>query len=172
MTPNADYFTPLSRAVASLDRDSYAARYAVYDREHKALLRRLATAEQPCPDVAGEEQAFRDAILRIEFGDTDGQPALVPQDEPAEEAPPEPPRRDAAWREVRPAEVRPAEVRPAEVGPVARETFESDLPSIDPPDLPMEPPARQLAVLGVGGSSGLRCDDGRVADSRSHDRGR
>src|SRR3979409_1920219 len=84
MTPN-DYLTLLSRAVASLDRDSYAARYAVYDREHKALLRRLATAEQPCPDVAGEEQAFRDAILRIEFGDADGQPALVPQDEPAAE---------------------------------------------------------------------------------------
>src|SRR6267154_2808466 len=79
MTLNVDHFTPLSRAVASIDRDSYAARFAVYDREHKALLRRLATAEVPCSDVdiAREERAFRDAIRRIEFADEDNdQPTL------------------------------------------------------------------------------------------------
>jgi hypothetical protein len=100
MTLNVDHFTPLSRAVASIDRDSYAARFAIYDREHKALLRRLATADSPCSDadVAREEQAFRDAIRRIEFADEDDQPTLVPQDEPAEEAPPGL-RRDPAWQE-------------------------------------------------------------------------
>jgi hypothetical protein len=100
MTPNVDHFTPLSRAVASIDRDSYAARFAIYDREHKALLRRLATADSPCSDadVAREEQAFRDAIRRIEFADEDDQPTLVPQDEPAAEAPPEP-RLDPVWQE-------------------------------------------------------------------------
>src|SRR5882757_2384692 len=61
MMLNVDHFTPLSRAVASIDRDSYAARFAVYEREHKALLRRLATASVPCSDadVAREERAFR-----------------------------------------------------------------------------------------------------------------
>ncbi len=113
-----DHFTPLSRAVASIDRDAYAARYAVYDQAHKALLRRLATADTPCSDadIAREEQAFRDAIRRIEFADTDAQPTLVPQDEPLAdeplanelarseplaseplgEAPPEP-QRDLVW---------------------------------------------------------------------------
>jgi hypothetical protein len=81
-----DHFTPLSRAVASIDRDAYAARFAVYDREHKKLLRRLATADSPVSDadIAREEQAFRDAIRRIEFADEGGQATLVPQDEPAE----------------------------------------------------------------------------------------
>jgi hypothetical protein len=86
-----DYFTPLSRAVASIDRDAYAARFAVYDREHKKLLRRLATADSPVSDadIAREEQAFRDAIRRIEFGDEGEQATLVPQDEPAEAPQPE-----------------------------------------------------------------------------------
>jgi hypothetical protein len=93
---NIDHFTPLSRAVASIDRDAYAARFAVYDREHKALLRRLAAAAPVSDaDVAREEQAFREAIRRIEFGDEDDQPTLVPADEPVEEASPEP--RLAAW---------------------------------------------------------------------------
>jgi hypothetical protein len=84
-----DHFTPLSRAVASIDCDAYAARFAVYDQAHKALLRRLATAESACSeaDVAREEQAFRDAIRRIEFADQDGQPTLVPQDEPLADQP-------------------------------------------------------------------------------------
>jgi hypothetical protein len=148
MTPNADYFTPLSRAVASIDRDSYAARFAVYDREHKALLRRLATADSPCSDadVAREEQAFRDAIRRIEcadeFAEEGEQPTLVPQDEPVEEAPPEP-RRAAAWAEVRaaevgPVEVNPADLRPADLRPMAGETF-------DEPDL-AEPPEPGFAI--------------------------
>jgi hypothetical protein len=99
-----DHFTPLSRAVASIDRDDYAARFAVYDREHKALLRRLATAAAPvsAADVASQERAFRDAIRRIEFGDDEHEPTLVPQDEPVSEAPPEP-RPDPTWPQPRPA---------------------------------------------------------------------
>jgi hypothetical protein len=86
-----DHFTPLSRAVASIDRDAYAARFAVYDREHKKLLRRLATADSQVSDadIAREEQAFRDAIRRIEFADEGEQATLVPQDEPAEAPQPE-----------------------------------------------------------------------------------
>jgi hypothetical protein len=122
-----DHFTPLSRAVASIDRDAYAARYAVYDQAHKALLRRLASADTPCSeaDIAREEKAFRDAIRRIEFDDAEAQPTLVPQDEPlADEplaneppgaAPPEP-RRDLVWPRPRPR----------------RETLDvADLPSLD-----------------------------------------
>jgi hypothetical protein len=102
MMLKVDHFTPLSRAVASIDRDAYAARFAVYDREHKALLRRLATADSPCSDadVAREEQAFRDAIRRIEFADEDDRATLVPQSEPVEEAPPVP-RSEPVWPEPR-----------------------------------------------------------------------
>ena len=61
----------LSRAVESLDRDAYAARGVIYDREHKALLKRLISSSAPCTDadIAREERAFRDAVRRIEFPD-------------------------------------------------------------------------------------------------------
>jgi hypothetical protein len=66
-----DPYTVLSRAVASIDRDSYAVRFAIYDKEHKLLLQRLASASPTLSnaDIAREEQAFRDAIRKIEFGD-------------------------------------------------------------------------------------------------------
>jgi hypothetical protein len=103
MTLKLDHFTPLSRAVASIDRDAYAARFAVYDREHKKLLRRLATAESPVSDaeIAREEQAFRDAIRRIEFADEGEQATLVPQDGPVEAALPAA-RPEPAWPQLRP----------------------------------------------------------------------
>jgi hypothetical protein len=102
--PKVDHFTSLSRAVAAIDRDSYAARFAVYDREHKALLRQLASADQSVSDadIAREEQAFRDAIRRIEFAELDDEPTLVPQDEPFEAPPPLEPRRPPVWSHVRP----------------------------------------------------------------------
>jgi hypothetical protein len=164
MSVNADYFTPLARAVGAMDRDAYAARFAVYDREHKALLRRLASAEEPCSDadVAREEQAFRDAIRRIEFADeadVDDQPSLVPQDEPDEETPPAP--RRAPWADVRPAgprpldghplEVSPPDLRPPEMNPPEPETFDlASLPGIDrlEPGIAVEPFAR-LPVLAL-----------------------
>jgi len=71
MPQKVNYYAVLSRAVATLDRDAYGARGAVYDREHRAMLRRLALADPRCTEqeVAEEEQAFRDAIRRIEFPD-------------------------------------------------------------------------------------------------------
>jgi hypothetical protein len=113
-----DHFTPLSRAVASIDRDAYAARFAIYDRAHKALLQRLATADSPVSDadIAGEEQAFRDAIRRIEFADENDQPTLVPHDGPSKAVPPEP-RLDSAWPQL---------------GAPRHETLDaSNLPSLD-----------------------------------------
>ncbi len=124
MLQKLDHFTPLSRAVASIDRDSYAARFAVYDREHKALLHRLASADEPLSDadIASEEQAFRDAIRRIEFADDD-EPTLVPQDEPIEAPLPPAPRRPPVWPQVRPPrrEAADASVSPGldEVAPVS-----------------------------------------------------
>jgi hypothetical protein len=116
--PEVDHYTPLSRAVASIDRDSYAARFAIYDQAHKALLRRLATVAPPPSgeEIEREEQAFRDAVRRVEFSDELAQeeadsPALVPPHEPVgEEALHEPVgeealqelRRDAPWPVVRP----------------------------------------------------------------------
>jgi hypothetical protein len=133
-----DHFTPLSRAVASIDRDAYAARFAVYDREHKKLLRRLATAESPVSDddIAREEQAFRDAIRRIEFDDEGEQATLVPQDEPVE-APPPSPRQEP---------VRPESVWP-QLRPQRRETLEApDLPGGDE----LEPDGTIVPILRTG----------------------
>jgi hypothetical protein len=109
-----DHYTPLSQAVASIDRDAYAARFAIYDRAHKALLRRLATAASPpsADDVAREEQAFRDAVRRVEFGDEIAEeagepdeesesPTLVPQREQDGEAALRELRRESPWPEVR-----------------------------------------------------------------------
>ena len=116
MALKVDYYTTLSRAVAALDRDSYAARGAVYDREHKALLRRLFSADPPHADedIEREQQAFRAAVRRIEFGDDDHEHVpLVPQreaahDEPAA-APAITPPTPAATAPVPPARVRRAE---------------------------------------------------------------
>jgi hypothetical protein len=138
-----DHFTPLSRAVASIDRDAYAARFAVYDREHKKLLRRLATAESPVSDadIVREEQAFRDAIRRIEFADEGEQATLVPQDELAEAPPPEPPPPE-------PPPLEPARAEPPRSQPVwpqvraRRESLEvANSPDSEPlePDIAVEP---------------------------------
>jgi hypothetical protein len=127
MSLKVDHFTPLSRAVAAIDRDAYAARFAIYDREHKALLRRLATAAPPvsAAEVAREEQAFRDAIRRIEFADEDHEPTLVPRDEPLAEAAPEPPR-EPIWPRPRPAR---RETLDAEILPDV-ERFEPDTAAV------------------------------------------
>lgn len=85
MVQKVEYYTLLSRAVQSLERDAYAARGAVYDREHKALLKRLISSSAPCTtaDIAREEQAFRDAVRQIEFPEHGVQAARDPQREPA-----------------------------------------------------------------------------------------
>jgi hypothetical protein len=132
MMLKTDHFTPLSRAVASIDRDDYAARFAVYDREHKALLRRLATAASPvsAADVGGEERAFRDAIRRIEFGDELEGPTLVPRDEPVSEAPPEP-QPDPIWPQPRPARRDTLDV--VNLPGVERDEAEAEtLPAVEP----------------------------------------
>jgi hypothetical protein len=71
MTLKVDYYTLLSRAVVSFERDAYAARGAVYDQEYKSLLRRLITSNSPRSEIAIEVQAFRAAIRRIDFADED-----------------------------------------------------------------------------------------------------
>jgi hypothetical protein len=89
MVLRVDYYTLLSRAVESLERDAYAARGAIYDREHKVLLKRLISSSEPCTDadIVREEQAFRDAVRRIEFPDEGMQAApRTPQREPVVEA--------------------------------------------------------------------------------------
>ena len=48
MVQGVDYYTLLARAVQSLERDAYAARGVVYDREHKALLKRLISSKAFC----------------------------------------------------------------------------------------------------------------------------
>jgi hypothetical protein len=84
MVQRIDYYTLLSRAVEALERDAYAARGVVYDREHKALLKRLISSSAPCSDadIAREEEAFRDAIRRIEFPDETVETPRSPQREP------------------------------------------------------------------------------------------
>jgi hypothetical protein len=88
MVQRVDYYALLSRAVESLELDAYAARGAIYDREHKALLKRLISSSDPCTDadIAREERAFRDAVRRIEFPQEGVAAARGPQREPAEAA--------------------------------------------------------------------------------------
>jgi hypothetical protein len=70
-TTEVDYFAMLSRAVARLDRDSYEARGAVYDRAQEALAKRLASATPPFSkeEAAKQRLALGDAIRRIGFED-------------------------------------------------------------------------------------------------------
>jgi hypothetical protein len=88
MVQRVDYYALLSRAVESLERDAYAARGAIYDREHKALLKRLISSSAPCSDadIAREERAFRDAVRRIEFADDAAAAPRTPLREPVETA--------------------------------------------------------------------------------------
>jgi hypothetical protein len=158
-----DHYTPLSRAVASIDRDAYSARFAIYDRAHKALLRRFATGEIPCSDadVEREEHAFREAVRRIEFADeyaaeqraagaataeevaaeelaeAEPAPPLVPQRDPPEDVLQEL-RRDAPWPEVR----------------IPRESVRDSFEDVDSMDAPSLEP--ELSDPSVGPLARLR----------------
>jgi hypothetical protein len=125
-----DYYSVLMQALGGIDRDSYAARGVVYEREHKALMRRLYSADPPFSDaeIDSEKKRFRDAIHRIEFGEGDYQITLIPdRDTLAEQAARRPamlaapPRRKVnggepesirAWRQPEPVvELKPARQR-------------------------------------------------------------
>jgi hypothetical protein len=90
MTLKVDYYTSLLRAVGGLDRDAYAARGAIYEREHKALMRLLFSADPPHSqaEIEKEQLAFRDAVRRVEFGDDEHQIPLVPLGESHQVFPP------------------------------------------------------------------------------------
>jgi hypothetical protein len=91
MLLKVDHYTSLARAVARLERDSYEARGAVYDRALTALVKRLNSAVPPHSqaDIDMELLAFREAVRRVEFGDLDDQEWLAQQDELPPELPPE-----------------------------------------------------------------------------------
>jgi hypothetical protein len=86
MPQKINYYAVLSRAFAAFDRDAYGVRGAIYDREHRVLLRRLASADPPCSEqeIAEEEEAFRDAIRRIEFPEFSERGPPAARSEPAE----------------------------------------------------------------------------------------
>jgi hypothetical protein len=79
MVPKIDHYVPLLRAVASLDRTSYEARGAIYDRALAIMVERLgATVPPPSQaDIDQELLAFRAAVRRIEFGDMDAQDRIA-----------------------------------------------------------------------------------------------
>jgi len=79
MVPKVDHYVPLLRAVASLDRTSYEARGAIYDRALAIVVERLgATVPPPSQaDIDQELLAFRAAVRRIEFGDMDEQDGIA-----------------------------------------------------------------------------------------------
>src|SRR5262249_62328448 len=68
MLLKVDHYTSLARAVGRLDRDSYEARGAVYDRALAALIKRLNAAEPPYAqaDIDMELLAFREEVRRGE----------------------------------------------------------------------------------------------------------
>jgi hypothetical protein len=79
--PKIDHYVPLLRAVARLDRTSYEARGAIYDRALAIVMERLGATLPPCSqaDVDQELLAFRAAVRRIEFGDMDDQDRIALQ---------------------------------------------------------------------------------------------
>jgi hypothetical protein len=81
MVPKVDHYVPLLRAVASLDRTSYEARGAIYDRALGIMMERLgATVPPPSQaDIDQELLAFRAAVRCVEFGDMDEQEQGVAQ---------------------------------------------------------------------------------------------
>jgi hypothetical protein len=81
MVPKVDHYVPLLRAVASLDRTSYEARGAIYDRALGIMMERLGASVPPPSqaDIDQELLAFRAAVRRIEFGDMDEQEQGVTQ---------------------------------------------------------------------------------------------
>src|SRR6266581_5146716 len=81
MVPKIDHYAPLLRAVASLDRTSYEARGAIYDRALAMMMEHLGATVPPCSqaDIDQELLAFRAAIRRIEFGDMDEQDRIAQQ---------------------------------------------------------------------------------------------
>jgi hypothetical protein len=115
MASKIDYYALLARAVASLAHSSYAARGAIYDRAHDAMLRRLAAADPPCTDaeLVAEELAFRDAVKRIEFPESEASPRPVNETPVKREKRREPP-------------AQPAESEWEPPGPVADETTDAE----------------------------------------------
>src|SRR5882672_3948972 len=81
MVPKIDHYVPLLRAVARVDRTSYEARGAIYDRALAIMMERLgATVPPPSQaDIDQELLAFRAAVRRIEFGDMDEQNRIAQQ---------------------------------------------------------------------------------------------
>jgi hypothetical protein len=81
MVPKIDHYAPLLRAVARLDRTSFEARGAIYDRALSTMMDRLSATVPPCSqaDIDRELLAFRAAIRRIEFGDMDEQDRIAQQ---------------------------------------------------------------------------------------------
>jgi hypothetical protein len=87
-TTEVDYFAMLSRAVARLDRDSYEARGAIYDRACEVLAQRLASAtlSYSKEEAAKQQLALREAIRRVEFEDREAPDPITVQPISREEA--------------------------------------------------------------------------------------
>ncbi len=128
MLLKVDHYTALARVVARLDRDSYEARGAVYDRALTALVKRLNAAVPPHSqtDIDMELLAFREAVRRVEFGDLDDQEWLAQQDE------------HAAYV--------PHEVAPEDVPAVPDDPAVLAIPAVPPP-VPSEPSAGARALM-------------------------
>jgi hypothetical protein len=160
MTSKVDYYTSLSRAVAGLDRDSYAARGFVYDREYKAMMRRLQSPDSPytAAEIEREQRAFRAAVRTIEFGDEDVDVPLAPQRELQEqEALPVAGLRTAERVGLQPGPTAPRrETRPPPVlPPKAGEGQGSGWPLRSPEPAP---PSVQRSLLGAEAATDILPD--------------
>src|SRR5262245_43558865 len=99
----ADYFPILSRAVASLDPNTWEQRQALYDRARKTLTDKLSDPNLVHADLKAESAALEAAINRVEMEAQRG----------AEPAPPRPPQMDAPQRAGAPRSKAPREAAPA-----------------------------------------------------------
>src|SRR5689334_5048616 len=69
MSNEAKYFDLLSRAVASIETDSFEARGSAYDRLWAFALKRLEDSGVSAERIATERAAFLSAVRRVEFGE-------------------------------------------------------------------------------------------------------
>jgi hypothetical protein len=156
----ADYYSLISRAVASLPQQSPDARHAVYERARKALFSQLRGIQPPVAeaDIAAEGRALDEAIKRVETDLTAKSAPPQKSPAPSSEATPgaAPARQTAAKPPAPPADTveRTAEdawretLGPAEGEQPAREPQRPAAPLPLPPKS-SRPPLRIIALAGV-----------------------
>jgi hypothetical protein len=173
----ADYYSLISRAIATLQQQTPDARQSVYERARKALFNQLRSIQPPVAeaDIAAEGRALEEAIARLEFeiagkntAPSKAAPAkpaagkAIPPKPPLAKAKPESPAPQAETTPAPAKPIAPPEPKPAErtLEDAWRDTLgatteaaprEPQRPAapLPPPPRAQRPSSRILALAGV-----------------------